>query len=64
MSLRIITHTCPDCGTVVAGNVLEKRREMECVGLGCDAVLRFTDLDPEDREYILSNRSVYAMEDD
>jgi hypothetical protein len=63
MSLQIITLTCPKCGTITAGNLLEEQREMKCAGLDCEAVLRFTDLDLEDREYMLSNRSVYTMED-
>lgn len=60
--MRIITLPCPDCGTIVAGNVLEDHREMKCPGLGCEAVLRFSDLDEEDREHFLSNREKYRME--
>ncbi|WP_372480343.1 hypothetical protein ACAH01_04205 [Halomicrobium sp. HM KBTZ05] len=60
--MRIITLSCPDCGTVVAGNVLESRREMKCPGLDCEAVLRFSDLADDDREHILANRDKYRME--
>lgn len=60
--MRIITLSCPDCGTVVAGNVLESRREMKCPGLGCEEVLRFSDLAEGDREHILTNREKYTME--
>jgi hypothetical protein len=60
--MRIITLSCPDCGTVVAGNVLEDRREMKCPGLGCETVLRFSDLDDDDREHMLENRDKCRME--
>jgi len=42
--MRIITHTCPDCGTVVAANELEANRVLKYPGLGCETVLRFEDL--------------------
>ena len=60
--MRIITYTCDSCGTVVAGNVLERHRVMKCVGLDCDVVLRFKDLPADDREHILSNREAYTIE--
>jgi len=60
--MRIITLACPTCGTVVAGNVLEDRREVKCPGLGCKEVLRFSDLEEADREHILANREQYRME--
>ena len=60
--MRIITLTCPNCGTVVAGNVLERHREMKCPGLNCEEVLRFGDLAEDDREHIVSNRERYMME--
>ena len=59
--MRIITHTCPSCGTVVAANELESDRVMKCPGLGCDTVLRFEDLPAEDREHFLENRDQYQM---
>lgn len=60
--MRIITHTCPECGTITAGNVLEKHREMKCPGLSCEHVVRFTDLDADEQEHILANRDSYTME--
>jgi len=60
--MRIMTLRCPSCGTVVAGNVLEDRREVKCPGLGCKEVLRFSDLEEADREHILANREQYRME--
>lgn len=60
--MRIITLNCPNCATVVAGNVLEDHREMKCPGLGCETVLRFSDLGDDDREHILANRDKYTME--
>lgn len=59
--MRIITHTCPDCGTVVAANRLEATRVMKCPGLDCEAVLRFEDLPEADREYFLENRDRYGV---
>jgi len=61
--MRIITHTCDSCGTVLAGNVLERHRVMKCVGLDCDAVLRFKDLPEDEREHVHSNREAYTIED-
>ncbi|WP_135366091.1 hypothetical protein [Halosimplex halophilum] len=60
--MRIITHTCPDCGTVVAGNVLESERRLKCPGLDCEAVLRFSDLPEADRTHIVENREKYTLE--
>ena len=59
--MRIITHACPTCGTVVAANELESRRVMKCPGLGCGEVLRFEDLDDEEREHFLENREQYRI---
>lgn len=60
--MRIITHQCPDCGTVVAANELEDTRVMKCPGLGCETVLRFTDLPEDDRNCFLDNRDRYRLE--
>jgi len=60
--MRIITHTCPSCGTIVAGNVLEQQRVLQCPGLGCDRVLEFSDLSDEEQEWILTNHEKYRME--
>ena len=59
--MRIITHTCTDCGTVVSANELEANRVMKCPGLGCDSVLRFEDLDQEEREFFLENAEQYEL---
>ena len=59
--MRIITHDCPDCGTVVAANELEANRVMKCPGLGCDTVRRFEDLSAEERGYFLEHRDQYQM---
>jgi hypothetical protein len=57
--MRIVTHTCPTCGTVVAGNVLETERVLKCPGLGCTEVLSFEDLSEEDREFVLEHAAAY-----
>jgi len=59
--MRIITHTCPDCGTVVAANELESNRVMKCPGLDCQGVLRFEDLPAEDREFFVEHREQYHL---
>ena len=60
--MRIVTLTCPDCGTVVAGNVLLRERELNCPGLDCEVVLRFADLPAGDREHLLDDPEKYRME--
>lgn len=59
--MRVITRTCPDCGTIVAANELESHRVMKCPGLDCEAVRRFDDLDEDDREHVLENRERYRL---
>lgn len=60
--MRIMTHSCPDCRTVVAANELEERRVMKCPGLGCEAILQFEDLPPDEREYFLEHRDQYRLD--
>ena len=55
--MRIVTHTCSDCGTIVAGNELERERLMHCPGLACDMVLEFDDLPASEREYLAERES-------
>lgn len=59
--MRIITHTCTDCGTVVSANELEANRVMKCPGLHCDSVLRFSGLPSEEREFFLDNIEQYQI---
>ncbi|WP_049982656.1 hypothetical protein [Halorubrum sp. BV1] len=59
--MRIITDTCPECRTIVAGNVLERHRVMKCPGLDCAAVRRFEDLPEEDQEHIVTNLDKYKL---
>jgi len=59
--MRIITHTCADCGTVVSANELERRRVMKCPRFDCEAILRFDDLSDEEREFFLDNRDQYHL---
>jgi len=62
--MRIITTSCPDCGTVVAANELEAHRVLKCPGLDCEHVLRFEDLPPEQREYFIEHREQYRLQHD
>lgn len=60
--MRIETLTCPECGTVVAGNVLEANRVMKCPGLDCENVLRFEDLRADVREHYERDREQYRID--
>lgn len=60
--MRIITLTCPNCGTIVAANELEKRRTVKCPGLCCEEILEFEDLPETDQEYFLEHREQYQMD--
>lgn len=62
--MKIITLTCPDCGTVVADNVLERERVLKCPGIDCERELRYQDLPTSDRQYIEDNLHKFRMEDD
>jgi uncharacterized paraquat-inducible protein A len=59
--MRVFTLTCTDCGTVVAANELERRREMHCPGLDCEATLRFSDLPEEARSAFLEDPDRYRI---
>jgi hypothetical protein len=59
--MRIITHSCPACGTVVAANELESNRVMKCPGLDCEEVLRFDHLPEEAQAHFLDNRNQYRL---
>ncbi|KPN29290.1 hypothetical protein SY89_03101 [Halolamina pelagica] len=59
--MRIITHSCPACGTVIAANELEDNRVMKCPGLDCQEVLRFDDLPEDAREHFLEHRDRYQI---
>lgn len=60
--MRIITHQCPNCETIVAANELEDKRIMKCPGSGCEEVLRFTDLSTESQSYYRDNRNQYRLD--
>ncbi len=59
--VHITTLTCEKCQTIVAGNVLEERREMKCPRTGCDAILRFDDLPVSAREIMLEDHEEYSI---
>ena len=59
--MQIITLTCPNCGTIIAGNVLEERRVMKCPSRNCETVLEFTDLNKSEQEHIVSNIEKYSI---
>ncbi|WP_302081586.1 hypothetical protein [Salinibaculum rarum] len=59
--MRIITLTCPACGTIIAANELEANRVMNCPGLDCRELLRFEDLPADARDHFLDNRGRYEL---
>lgn len=59
--MRIITHTCPTCGTIVAANELEEKRVMKCPGLDCKEVVRFEEISENERVHFLENREQYQI---
>jgi hypothetical protein len=59
--MRIITHTCNECGTVVAANELERRRIMKCPERHCEEVLRFDELPQSEQEFFIKHRSQYQI---
>lgn len=60
--MRIITLSCPECETIVAGNVLEDRRVMKCPRIDCEEVLRFEDLDDDEQHHLVAHREKYTMD--
>lgn len=59
--MRIITHSCPNCGTVVSANELEAKRIMKCPRITCSEVLQFEDLPEEEREFFIENYEQYQI---
>lgn len=59
--MRIITITCPECETIVAGNILESNRVVKCPRANCNTVLRFDSLPESDRQHILQNQEQYQI---
>lgn len=59
--MRIITTTCPECGTITAGNVLEQHRVYKCPHINCEHVLRFEDLSESERQHLSENKTQYRL---
>lgn len=59
--MRIITHTCPKCGTIVAANELEDNRVMKCPALSCQEILEFVDLPEDAREHFREHHDRYQI---
>ena len=59
--MDIITDQCPDCGTIVADNVLEAHRVLECPRLGCDHVFRFEELTESQQSTVNENAERYEL---
>jgi len=59
--MRVITETCDECGTIVAGNVLLNERVIPCPGFNCNSNLTFKDLSAEERSYLQENSKLYEI---
>ncbi|RLM42587.1 hypothetical protein DVK00_16145 [Haloarcula sp. Atlit-47R] len=59
--MRIITHTCTECGTIVSANEVESNRVMKCPGLGCENVLKFEEIPKEEQQHFLENKDQYEI---
>lgn len=60
--MRIETISCPECGTVVAANVLESHRVMKCPGVECETILRFSQLPVDVQEHYSEHRDKYRID--
>jgi phage FluMu protein Com len=60
--MRIITLECDDCGSIVAGNVLERYYRVDCPGVNCDCIYVFDDLSEEERTYLREHSEEYRMD--
>ncbi len=59
--MQIITYTCPNCGTIIAANVLESERIMKCPKSGCSNIVKFTDITGEEQEYVVENKEEFKL---
>lgn len=60
--MRNITLTCDECGSIVAGNVLEKRRRVACPGVDCSETLHFEELSNEEQHHLVAHADKYQIE--
>lgn len=59
--MRIETLICPNCGTVIAGNVLLFERAITCPGLDCEHVHEFQDFSEDVQKHYEANRDNYRV---
>lgn len=60
--MRIVTSQCDRCGSIVAGNVLERYHRVDCPGADCDCVHEFENLPEADRSFLRENSEQYRMD--
>lgn len=60
--MKVYTLTCEDCGTITAGNVVERYRRMKCPRVGCENVVEFGELSPEQREHMIEHIERYRID--
>jgi len=60
--MRIITTRCEDCETIVAGNILERKRRLKCPRIVCENELSFYDLPPNEQSYLEENNQNYRLD--
>jgi hypothetical protein len=49
------------CGTIVAANVLERRRQMKCPRFDCEYILEYEQLPEDDRQYFEQYQQKYTI---
>jgi uncharacterized paraquat-inducible protein A len=59
--MHIITHTCPNCGTIVSANFLEQERITKCPRYDCEEVVSFDDLPESKRTYFFEHAEEYQI---
>jgi uncharacterized paraquat-inducible protein A len=59
--MHIITHTCPNCGTIVSANFLEEERITKCPRHDCKEILSFDDLPESERTYFIERVEEYQI---
>jgi hypothetical protein len=60
--MRIITLACEECGSIVAGNVLEQKGRVDCPGPNCDQTLQIETLTDDEQRHLLNNAEKYSIE--
>ena len=60
--MRLITLACEECGSIVAGNVLERYGHVDCPGPNCDRTLQLDSLTDDEQRHLVDNSEKYSIE--